>query len=83
MAGPVLLALSVLGASALDSRLRGASWAPSRAALILAGACILAAALVASSNPSLVKSIMPVLGASGWIAVLSSSQNRRKFCRTV
>jgi hypothetical protein len=83
MAGPVLLALSVVGASALDSWLRGASLAPSWAALILAGSCVLAALLVGSRDPGLVKTLMPILGVSGWIALPSRSESQRNPCTAV
>ena len=83
LAGPLLLALAVVSADVLDSRLRGASSGPSRAALILGGAFLLAGVIVAVRDPSLVKTLIPVFGAAGWVTLLLRPEGRGKSCRSV
>ncbi len=74
---PLALAAAVMGSDALDSRLRGDSWGPSWAALILAGA------IMTLRDPSLFKTLIPVIGAASWVILLLRSRGRRKSCRGV
>jgi hypothetical protein len=70
LAAPLVLALAVVGADVLARRLRGASSGLSPAALILAAAFLLAGAIVASRDPSLVSSLIPIIGVTAWVALL-------------
>src|ERR1700710_494302 len=70
LAGPLLLALTVVSADVLRSRLRGASSGPSRAALILGAALLLSAVIV--REPKLVAALLPVAGAGAWIPLSAS-----------
>jgi hypothetical protein len=81
LGGPLVLALAVVSADVMDSRLRGESSGPSRAALLLGGAFLLASAIVALRDPSLVKMLIPVFGAAGWVTLLLRPGGRRKPCR--
>ncbi len=81
LASPLLLALAVVGADVLNSRLRGNPSGPSRASLILGGAFLLAGWIVAQSDPTLVKTLIPVSGAAAWVTLLPRSRHRRKPCR--
>jgi hypothetical protein len=83
LAGPLLLALSAVGADVLSSRLRGRSSGPSAAALILGSALFLAGWIVALRDPGLVKALIPDLGVAAWIVVLLPSKGERKPCREV
>ena len=81
LAGPLLLALAVVGADVLDSRLRGRSSGPSPAALVLGGAFLLAGLIVALRDPALVKTLVLVLGPMSWFTLLLRPEGRRKPCR--
>jgi hypothetical protein len=81
LAGPLLLALTVVSADVLGSRLRGESSGPSRAALLLGGSFLLAGVIVTLRDPSLVKTLIPVIGAASWVTLLVSPEGRRKPCR--
>jgi len=70
LAGPLLLALAVVGADVLNARLRGESPSPSWAALIMGGSCLLAGLIVTLRDPALVKTIMPIIGMAAWVTVL-------------
>ena len=76
LTAPLLLALTVVSADVLHSRLRGKLY-PSPAALILGGAFLLASWIVATRDPNLVKSLIPVIGVAAWVILLP----RRKPCR--
>jgi len=80
LAGPLLLALAILGADLLASRLRGQYSAPSWAALFLAGACLLASLIVAFREPSHVSSFIPVIGITSWIALPRLRRPRTLLC---
>ena len=83
LAGPLLLALTVVGADVLSSRLQGEPARPSGAALILGGAFLLAGSIVALRDPSLVKTLLPVVGAAAWVTILLRSEGGRKACREI
>jgi hypothetical protein len=80
LAGPLLLALAIVGVDVLGSRLRGGPSRPSAAALIVAGAFVLGSWIVALRDPSLVKTFIPLLGATSWPVLLLRSERRRKPC---
>ena len=79
LAGPLLLALAVVGADVLDSRLRGKPSGPSAAALILGGAFVLAG-LIVVRDPTLVKTLIPIVGVAAWVVLLRPA-NRPNACR--
>lgn len=83
LGAPLLLAIVVVGADVLDSRLRGESSGPSPAALILGGSFLLAGLIVTLGDPSLVKALIPVIGAAGWVTLLLRSESRRKTCKAI
>ena len=76
LTAPLLLALAVVGADILASRLSGASSGPSPAALILGAAFVLAGLLVTLRDPNLVKTLMPLVGVTAWIALLRPAARR-------
>lgn len=82
MAGPALLALSVVGADLLDARRRGGFSGPSPAALLLGATFLLAGFIVALRDPSLVKLLIPVIGAGCWVTLLARSDGSRRACRS-
>jgi hypothetical protein len=77
LAGPLLLALVVVIADVLASRLRGETSGPSAAALILGGSFLLAGLIVALRDPSLVKELIPIIGAGSWVTLLRRPDDRR------
>ena len=81
LAGPLLLALTVVGADVLGSRLRGKSSRPSWTALLLGGSFLLAGVIVALRDPSLVKTLIPVIGVTTWPALMLRPGGPRKPCR--
>lgn len=82
LGGPLLLALSVVGADVLDARLRGESSGPSWAALLMGGSCLLAGLIVTLRDPTLVKTLIPILGVAAWVTVLRPVSGS-KACRNV
>jgi len=83
LAAPALLAVAVVAADALNSRLHGASSRPSTAALILGASFLLAGLLVTSRDPGLVETIIPLIGAAAWATLLLRPDNRSKTCSAV
>jgi hypothetical protein len=82
LAGPLCLALSVVSADVVASRLRGkGSSGPSWPALLLGGSFLVAGWIVALRDPSLVKTLIPTLGVTAWATLLMRPENRRKACR--
>jgi len=81
LAGQLLLALAIVSADVLGSRLRGETAGPSPAALILGVSFLLAGSIVALRDPSLVKAFIPLSGAGAWVVLLGSSEASRKACR--
>jgi hypothetical protein len=82
LTGPLLLALAVVGADVLNARLRGASSAPSWAALFMGGSCLLAGLIVTRRDPTLVKTLMPIIGMAAWVTVLRP-ESGSKACRNI
>jgi hypothetical protein len=80
LAGPLLLALAVVGADVLGSRLRGKSLRPSWTALLLGGSFLWAGLIVALRDPILVKTLIPVVGVTAWPALMRPG-SPRKTCR--
>jgi hypothetical protein len=83
LAGPLLLALTVVGADVLGSRLRGKPSRPSWTVLFLGGSFLLAGVIVALRDPSLVKTLIPVVGVTAWPALLLRPGSPRKTCRGI
>ena len=83
LAGPLLLALTVVGADVLSSRLRGKSSRPSWPALLLGSSFLLSGLIVALRDPILVKTLIPVIGVTAWPVLLLRSGSPRKTCRGI
>ncbi len=83
LAGPLLLALAVVSADMMDSRLRGKSSRPSWPALLLGGSFLWAGLIVALRDPSLVKELLPIAGASAWATLLLRPGSPRKTCGSI
>ena len=83
LTAPMLLALTAVGADALNSRLRGESWGLSWPALLLGGAFLASGLIVTLSDPGLVKTLIPVIGAGAWIPIARRPGDRRKPCRGI
>jgi len=81
LAGPLFLALAVVSADVLGARGRGESAGPPWAALLLAGALLLAAWTVSLRDPGLVKTLIPGMGVASWVTLLLRPNGRRKTCR--
>jgi hypothetical protein len=80
LTGPLVLALAVIGADVLNSRLRrGSSW-PSGAALILGAGFVVAGSLVAAGEPGLVATLIPIVGAGAWVTILQRPEARCRAC---
>ena len=82
MAAPLLLAVTVVGADRLSSRLHGEPWGSFWAALLLGGAILVAGLIVALRDPGLVKTLIPVIGAGTWAPILWRP-GRSKSCRGI
>ncbi len=80
LGGPLLLAIAVVSADVLNSRLKGKLSGPSPAALILGASFLLAGLIVTLRDPSLVKTLIPVIGAAAWVTLLLRPEGRRKTC---
>jgi hypothetical protein len=76
LTAPLLLALAVVGADILASRLSGTSSGPSPAALILGATFLLASLLVTLRDPNLVKTLIPFIGVTAWVALLRPTARR-------
>jgi hypothetical protein len=79
LAAPLLLSSAILGADMWNSRLRGELSGPSPAALLFVGAFLLACVSVTISDPAIVKTLIPILGAASWVT-LPRPKNQRKTC---
>ena len=79
LAGPVVLAIAVLGANVWQSQSRR----PSAAAIVLAAACIVASVIVALDNPAGVKLLLPTMGVAAWVAMVPPFGARHRTCRGV
>lgn len=75
LAGPLLLALAVVGADAWASRRRGGPARPSWAAVILGGSFLLASLIL--GDPGLVRTSLPVLGTVAWVTLLRPGSRGR------
>jgi hypothetical protein len=80
LVGPFLLSLTILAADVLRSRLRGQPSGPSMVALLLAASFLLAS-LIVIHNPAMVKVLIPLNGAAGWVS-LQRPNKRRNTCTT-
>lgn len=81
LTGPLLLAATVIAADVLDSRLRGDPSGPTRAALLWAGMFLVTGLIVTLRDPSLVKTLLPVIGPAGWLVIVIRSRGGRPVCR--
>ncbi|HEY2291800.1 MAG TPA: hypothetical protein VGM86_13960 [Thermoanaerobaculia bacterium] len=75
LAGPLLLALAVVGADAWASRRRGGPSRPSWAAMILGGSFLVASLIL--GDPGLVRASLPGLGTVAWVTLLRPGSRRR------
>lgn len=80
LAGPLFLALAVVGADAWASQWRGGPARPSWAAVILGGSFLLASLIEGLRDPALVRESLPVLGSTAWITLFSRSASRSRAC---
>ena len=76
-AGVILLALLILAVDMLAGRLKGKSMAPTFTAILISASFLLACGIVAMKNPGLVAMLIPVLGCSTVIPILSLSRTGR------
>jgi hypothetical protein len=79
-AGPLLFALSLVGADAMGSRLRGGSSGPSREAVLLAAALLVACGMTALTEPTSLAIVIPILGGGAATPILLRSERRRNPC---
>ena len=82
LAGPLLLAFAVIGADVQSWPLHGKSSGASAAALLVAATIPLAGLIVMSRDPTLVKTLVPIMGAAAWVALLRPRQPRSSCERT-
>lgn len=80
LVAPLLLSLTILAADILCSRLRGKPSGPSLAAQLLAGSFLMAS-LIVIRDPAMVKILIPINGAAGWVA-LQRPNKQRNTCTT-
>ncbi len=81
LTAPLLLSLTILAADVLSSRLRGKPSRPSLVALLFAASFLLAS-LIVIHNPAMVKMLIPLNGAAGWVS-LQRPNKHRNSCTTV
>lgn len=81
MTGPALLGASVVCADLFQSRLRNKPLTPSPAALMIAGAFLVAGVILALNNPEAMPLIIPVIGAACSVPVISRSWDDRRARR--
>jgi uncharacterized membrane protein YwaF len=81
LAAPLMMALTVVGADMLNSRLRGGSPRPSWGALIMGAAVLLSSWILITRDPGLVKTMLPLTGTTSWVVLLSRAEDRRKICK--
>ena len=71
-AGPVLLALGLLGADLVRRR----RWLPSPSALLVAAAILVACGILASGDRQYLAAMVPILGSSAAIPVILRKERR-------
>jgi uncharacterized integral membrane protein len=79
LAGPLVLALALLGADMAESRRRGSSLRPSFTAMILACTILISSLIVTTRDPRLLLTFLPVIGVTLWFPLFY--QPRRAPCR--
>lgn len=77
VAGPLLLALALVGADLVHRR----RFLPSPSALLLAAAILVACGIVAARDPDRLAGMMPILGGGAAIPLLLRHQGARTACR--
>jgi uncharacterized protein YqgC (DUF456 family) len=80
LAAPLVLSSAILGADVWASRLRGKIAGPSPASLFLAGSFLVACVSVTLTDPGIVKTLIPILGAASWVT-LPRPKDQRNICR--
>ena len=80
MAGPLLLAIALVGAVMLDSRMTGRSPDVLAAALLLGISFVLAGLILFLHGGDRVVEFIPIMGAAGWVTLLSRRGNRSASC---
>jgi hypothetical protein len=81
VAGPLLCALSLVGADVWGPRLCGASSGPSREALVLAGALLVGCGMIALTDPASLPIMVSTLGGSTAAPIiLLRAERRRDTC---
>jgi hypothetical protein len=78
--GPVLLAVAVLGADLVESRLSGVTDRRPWAALVFAASFLLAGLIIAQRDPGLVQTFIPSIGVASWATLLLRPSRRRATC---
>lgn len=81
--GPLLLALAMVSADILDSRIRRVPSGPSPAALIMGGTFMMAGLIVALRDPNLIKTLIPIMATAAWVVLLLRPESRRKTCAEI
>jgi hypothetical protein len=81
--GLMLLALAVVSADVMDSRLRGTAPGPSWAARILVGSFLTAGLMVDLHDPGLVSTLIPTIGVASWVVLLLRPEDLRKSCNEI
>lgn len=81
MTAPALLAVSVVCADLFQSRLQDKPLIPSLAALMIAGAFLVAGIILALHNPESMPLIIPVIGGACSVPVISRSWGDRRVRR--
>jgi hypothetical protein len=82
LAAPLMLALTVVGADVLNSRLRGGSPRPSWGALIMGAAVLLSSWILMTRDPGLVKTLLPLTGTTSWVVLFTRAEDQRKICKS-
>lgn len=80
VAGPLLLALSIVGIDLVQRRREGHS-RPSPTVLFLAAVILVACGIVASRDLRLVATMIPILGSSVVVPVILLPKSARTACR--
>jgi hypothetical protein len=80
LVGPLLLAITLVGAAMLGSRAAGRSRDVFAAALLVGVSFVLAGLILAVHDGRHVTEFIPIMGAAGWVTLLPRRGNRRASC---
>jgi hypothetical protein len=75
--GPLLLALAVLGADILDSRVHGGPSRPSAASLLFGISFLVAGFILLRRDPRLIVTFFPTIGVACWVTLLLRNDRGR------